>query len=97
MPSDKRNSIMAKATGLIFSLFDITSARHVPFGMPQYVQCILHGLTCVLLCVPFIFADSKRPKLGSSAIWLPFVMEIVHIFHSGYFDCRGAFRTVFDS
>ena len=24
-------------------------------------------------------------------------MEIVRIFHSGYFDCRGAFRTVFDS
>ena len=27
MPSDKRNSITAKATGLIFSLFDIASAR----------------------------------------------------------------------
>ena len=25
-----------------------------------------------------------------------FVMEIVRIFHSGYFDCRGAFRTVLD-
>ena len=50
MPSDKRNSIMAKATGLIFSLFDVTSAQQVPFGVPQYVQCILHGLTSVLLC-----------------------------------------------
>ena len=48
MPSDKHNSIAAKATGLIFSLFDITSAREVPFGTPQYVQCILHGLTGVL-------------------------------------------------
>ena len=47
---------MAKATGLIFSLFDVASAREVPFGMPQYVQCILLGLTSVLLCVPFIFA-----------------------------------------
>ena len=48
MPSDKRNSIMAKATGLIFSLFDVASTRQVPFGIPRYVQCILHGLTSVL-------------------------------------------------
>ena len=48
MPSDKCNSITAKATGLIFSLFNIASAREVPFGMPQYVQCILHGLTSIL-------------------------------------------------
>ena len=45
MPSDKGNSISAKATGLIFSLFDVASAREVPFGILQYVQCILHGLT----------------------------------------------------
>ena len=43
MPSDKHNSIMAKATGLIFSRFNITSAQEVPFGIPQYIQCILHG------------------------------------------------------
>ena len=64
MPSDKHNSIMAKAMGLIFSLFDITSAQEVPFGIPQYVQCILHGLTSVLLCVPFIFADNKSVDLA---------------------------------
>ena len=45
MPSDKRNLIMVKATGLIFSLFDVASAQEVPFGIPQYVQCILLGLT----------------------------------------------------
>ena len=66
MSSDKRNSIRAKATGLIFSLFDVASAREVPFGIPQYVQCILHGLTSVLLCVPFIFADSEKSQFGSS-------------------------------
>ena len=49
--------------GLIFSLFDITSAGHVSFGILQYVQCILHGLTSVLLCVPFIFADRKDVDL----------------------------------
>ena len=45
MPSDKHNSITAKAMGLIFSLFVIASAQEVPFGIPQYIQCILHGLT----------------------------------------------------
>ena len=59
MLSDKRNSIMVKAIGLIFSLFDIISAREVPLGILQYVQCILHGLTGVLFCVPFIFAAAK--------------------------------------
>ena len=47
MPSDKRNSITAKATGLIFSLFDVALPQQVSFGIPQYVQCILHGLTSV--------------------------------------------------
>ena len=60
MPSDKRNLIAAKAMGLIFSLFKIASARHVPFGILQYIQCILHGFTSVLLCVPFIFVDNER-------------------------------------
>ena len=64
MPSDKRNSITAKATGLMFSLFDVASAREVPFGILQYVQCILHGLISVLLCVPFIFADSESVTLA---------------------------------
>ena len=41
-------------------LFDIASAREVPFGILQYVQCILCGLTSVLLCVPFIFANSEN-------------------------------------
>ena len=66
MPSDKHNSITAKATGLMFSLFDVASAQDVPFGIPQYVQCILHGLTTLLLCVLFIFGDSERCRFGGS-------------------------------
>ena len=31
MPSDKRILITAKATGLMFSLFDVASTREVPF------------------------------------------------------------------
>ena len=96
MPSDKRNLITAKATDLIFSLFDVASAREVPFGIPQYIQCILHGLTSVLLCVSFIFAGSEKCRFGGSTWWLPFITEIVCIFHSGYFAYRGAFQTVLD-
>ena len=94
--SDKCNSITTKATSLIFSLFDVASAWEVPFGIPQYVQCILHGLTSVLFCVPFIFVDSEKCRFGNSTRWLPFLMEIVHIFHSGCFGCRGAFQIVLD-
>ena len=36
-PLGKRNSITAKATGLIFSLFDIALPQDVPFGIPQYI------------------------------------------------------------
>ena len=95
--TDAFRLITAKATGLIFSLFDITSAGHMPYGIPQYVQCILHGLTSVLLCVPFMYADSERCRFGGSARWFPFTTEIIRIFHSGYFDCRGAFQIVLDS
>ena len=66
MPSDKRNLITDKAIGLIFSLFDVASAQEVPFDMPQFIQCILHGLTSVLLCVPFIFSGSKKCQFGGN-------------------------------
>jgi len=45
-----------------------------------------NGLTSVILCVPFIFADSISCRFGSSMWWLPFIMEVVCIFHSGCFD-----------
>ena len=35
MPSDKCNLITAKAMGLRFSLFDVASVGHGPFGLPQ--------------------------------------------------------------
>jgi len=65
MPSDKCNSITAKAMGLIFSLFDDALSLDVPFGTPQYYgsmynKYILYGLTRALLCVPFIFAHHER-------------------------------------
>jgi len=41
-------------------LFEVVSAREMPFAMLLYIQCILHGLTRALLCVPSIFAHHKR-------------------------------------
>ena len=63
MPSDKHNSIMAKAMVLIFSLLDVTVARDVTFGIPQYVQCILQGLTSVLLRVHSSLLTAKSVDL----------------------------------
>jgi len=63
MPSDSRNSKMAKATGFIFSLLNVASAREVPFALPLYMQCILHELTMALLCAPFIFVHHKKCRL----------------------------------
>ena len=54
MPSDKRTSIAAKVPG------DVVSSLDVPFGIPQYVKCMHHGLTFVLLCVPFLPKVSIR-------------------------------------
>ena len=44
MSSDKHNLITAKSTGLIVSLFDVTSAGHVPFGILQYVNAFFMDL-----------------------------------------------------
>jgi len=57
MPSDKHNSIMAKATGLISSLFNIPSSGAATFHPPQQLQCLHHGSTEAYLC----FALSSIP------------------------------------
>jgi len=51
MPSDKRNLMMAKATGLISLLFNVASSEDVSFHQPQQLQCymVLLKLTFVLL------------------------------------------------
>jgi len=80
--------------GSIFSLFDTALAQGVPFSILQYIQRILHG---VLLCVPFIFADSKRYQFGGTRDGFLCVTKIIHIFHSSYFDYKGACQKVLDS
>ena len=60
MPSGKRNSITAKAMGLIFSLFDIASSKDVAFWHTA-VRTMHASWTyrCPPLC-PFLYADSPR-------------------------------------
>ena len=63
MPSDKCNSIMAKATGLIISLFNVALSVDVPFGILQYIKCTHHG---TYFCPPLChFADSPRCRLAA--------------------------------
>ena len=52
MPSDKRNSILAIAKGLISSLSSIALSGDVPFCQPQQLQCLHHGSTKAHLCSP---------------------------------------------
>jgi len=84
MPSDHCNyDNGTKAMHLIFSLFDVASAREVTFGMPQYIQCILHGLTSALFCV--LLTGKSINSVVARDIFL-FVTENFCIFHTGYFD-----------
>jgi len=52
MPTDKHNSITAKAIGLISSLFNVASSRDVPFHQPLQLQCSYGGSTKAYLCSP---------------------------------------------
>jgi len=57
---------MAKATGLIYSLFDVAL---VLFGVMQYVRCILHGLISVIIwkcCVHYVSLTAIFNLLHSS-------------------------------
>ena len=75
MPSAKHNSTMGKATGLIFSLFNVASSQDVPFHQPQYIQCTYHGLTFVLLCVPVLFADNARCQFAVTRYGFPLAVS----------------------
>ena len=68
------------------SLFDAASDQEVPFGILQYVQCILYGLTNVL---PFIFVYSEIVVLVVPCDGFLYVMAIFFIVATlitGYFS-----------
>jgi len=49
MSSDKRNSIIAKAIGLIFLLFNVALSLDMPFEAPLFIKCdpILQNRRCM--------------------------------------------------
>ena len=49
---DNCNSIIAVATGLISSLFNVTSSGDMPFCKLLQFQCLHHGSTETYLCFP---------------------------------------------
>jgi len=79
MPSDLRNSTKAKATGLVFSLFDVASAREVPFAILLYIQHILHGLSTAFLCVPFILVHNEKCRFSGRYMMASIKLSIIFI------------------
>jgi len=57
IPSDQHNSTMAIR---IHVWFFTVRCRFIPRSAFWHTAVFLHGLTSALLCVPFIFADSKK-------------------------------------
>ena len=97
MPSDKRNSITAKATGLTFSLFNVASARLVPLVYRSTYNASFMDLPVFSFVSHSSLLTAKRVDLAIACDGLiPFVMEIIRIFRSGYFEGRSACRTVLD-
>jgi len=90
MPSDLRNSTIAKATGLIFLLFNITSAREVPFAILLYTQCVLHGLSMALLCVPFIFVHHEKCRFSGRHVMASIKSSVIFIVAT-YVDYKSSF------
>ena len=76
---------MAKATDLVFF------THFWPFCISQCVQCMLRGLFCVLLCVPFIpIADSAWcqfvvvlhndfPTFDGNCLSFPLIADLGHV------------------
>jgi len=93
MPSDKDNLLTAKTTGLFFHYSTLLQPeRCLVVYCSTYNAFFSELYTSVLLCVPFIFADSERCRFGSTCGGFLCLTEIVYIFHSDYFYYRGAFR-----
>ena len=85
MPSVKHNLIMAKAMGLIFSLFDIASSLlayrstwNVFFKDLPVSSFVFHSSLLTVKIVDLVVTCDG----------FLYVTEIVCIFHSGYLDYR---------
>jgi len=79
---------MAKATDLIFSPLNIASARELSYLLMD-LPVVLFGCHSSLLTVKHVGLVVAHDGSFSQ-------MEIVCIYHSIYFDYKGAFRTADD-
>jgi len=64
----------------------------VPFGIPQYMQCIFNGLTSVLDCVPFVLADSKSVDLVVACDGFPSQWKLSVFFKVAKFITKELFK-----
>ena len=85
MPSDKRDSIKAKATWLELFTFQCRFSQTRAFFTDLPVSFI-----------PFCSQQKVYLAVACDA-WLSFVTEIICMFNSDYFNWRGAFQIVLDS
>ena len=70
MPSDKRNSIMALATGSIFSLLRPEMCLFANRSSSSAHIMVLLKITFVLLCTPFLSPLARRWRFAVRALWL---------------------------
>ena len=97
MPSDKHNSITAKATGLIFHCSISLQPDRCLLTYRSMYNAFFMDLPVSSFVSHSSLLTAKSVDLAIAHDGFPFVTEIVHICHSGYFDIRGAFQTVLDS
>ena len=92
MPSDKHNSITGKATGLIFSLFDVASVWEVPLGIPQYVNAFFMDLPMSSFVFHSFLLTVKGVNLvvHVTVFLVQWILSVIFIVAT-YFDYRGAF------
>ena len=91
MPSDKCNSIIANASTSLQPDTCLLTYRsiYIAFFMDLPVSSFVSHLS--------LLTEKGVDLVVVCDAWLPFIMKIAHIFHSGYFDCRSAFQTVLES
>jgi len=84
MPSVEHNSIMAKSAGLIFSLFDVTSAQEVPLAYHSMCNVFFRDLPVSSFMFHSSLLTVKSVDLVVARDGFLYVMEIVCIFHGDY-------------
>ena len=98
--SEQHNSIKKlRLQAWSFLLLDVMTVLQVPFGIPHYIQCMHHGLTFILLCVLFIFADntSLQFTVARNVLAITFMTWIICIFYSNWINYRGTSLLFFNA